>query len=58
MGGSVNGREGAGRTTLFMGELHWWTMDIDLEAELIKYGQLKEVKFYDEKASMKSKGLF
>ncbi|KAG1363750.1 RNA-binding protein cabeza [Cocos nucifera] len=56
-GVSVNGGgEGAGGTTLFVGELHWWTTDADLEAEVSKYGQLKEVKFYDEKASGKSKG--
>ncbi|XP_010928098.1 uncharacterized protein [Elaeis guineensis] len=56
-GGSVNGGgEGAGGTTLFVGELHWWTTDADLETEVSKYGQLKEVKFYDEKASGKSKG--
>ncbi|KAH9331369.1 hypothetical protein KI387_003477, partial [Taxus chinensis] len=46
---------GAG-TMLFVGELHWWTTDAELEAELSKYGRVKEVKFFDEKASGKSKG--
>ncbi|WOK98158.1 spidroin-1-like [Canna indica] len=47
---------GVGGTTLFVGELHWWTTDAELEAELCKYGQVKEVKFFDERASGKSKG--
>ncbi|MCL7035536.1 hypothetical protein MKW94_012960 [Papaver nudicaule] len=46
----------SGGTLLFVGELHWWTTDAELEAELCKYGSVKEVKFYDEKASGKSKG--
>lgn len=43
-------------TILFVGDLHWWTTDAELEAELCKYGVVKEVKFFDEKASGKSKG--
>eukprot|EP00252_Welwitschia_mirabilis_P022952 TRINITY_DN6372_c0_g1_i1.p1 TRINITY_DN6372_c0_g1~~TRINITY_DN6372_c0_g1_i1.p1 ORF type:complete len:589 (-),score=118.20 TRINITY_DN6372_c0_g1_i1:1054-2820(-) len=55
--GSVSGRHNEGGTTmLFIGELHWWTTDAELEAELEKYGKVKELKFYDEKASGKSKG--
>jgi cleavage and polyadenylation specificity factor subunit 6/7 len=50
------GGDDLGGTTLFMGELHWWTRDADLEAELSKYGSVKEVRFFDEKASGKSKG--
>ncbi|XP_020110829.1 LOW QUALITY PROTEIN: cleavage and polyadenylation specificity factor subunit 6-like [Ananas comosus] len=53
-GGGGGGR--GGTTTLFVGELHWWTTDADLEAELSKYGPVKEVRFFDEKASGKSKG--
>ncbi|KAE8645895.1 hypothetical protein Csa_011870, partial [Cucumis sativus] len=52
--GSAGG--GGGGTILFVGDLHWWTTDAELEVELCKYGPLKEVKFYDEKASGKSKG--
>ncbi|KAL0560656.1 hypothetical protein IC582_001065 [Cucumis melo] len=52
--GSAGG--GSGGTILFVGDLHWWTTDAELEVELCKYGPLKEVKFYDEKASGKSKG--
>ncbi|KAJ0988243.1 hypothetical protein J5N97_006599 [Dioscorea zingiberensis] len=54
--GNTNGAGGGGGTTLYVGDLHWWTTDAELEAELCKYGQVKEVRFYDEKASGKSKG--
>ncbi|XP_010539328.1 PREDICTED: cleavage and polyadenylation specificity factor subunit 6-like [Tarenaya hassleriana] len=50
------GSGGSNGTILFVGDLHWWTTDADLEAELCKYGAVKEVKFFDEKASGKSKG--
>ncbi|XP_010270237.1 PREDICTED: cleavage and polyadenylation specificity factor subunit CG7185 [Nelumbo nucifera] len=59
IGGSGNasgGASGGGGTILFVGDLHWWTTDAQLEAELTKYGPVKEVKFFDEKASGKSKG--
>ncbi|XP_076953920.1 uncharacterized protein LOC143628143 [Bidens hawaiensis] len=45
-----------GGTILFVGDLHWWTTDADLESQLCKYGHVKEIKFFDEKASGKSKG--
>ncbi|CAN6464350.1 unnamed protein product [Victoria cruziana] len=48
--------ESNGNTTLFVGELHWWTTDAELESELSKYGKVKEIKFFDERASGKSKG--
>ncbi|KAA8523549.1 hypothetical protein F0562_009972 [Nyssa sinensis] len=54
VGGGAGG--GGGGTILFVGDLHWWTTDAELEAELCKYGAVKEVKFFDEKASGKSKG--
>lgn len=47
---------GGGGTILFVGDLHWWTTDAELEVELCKYGPVKEVKFFDERASGKSKG--
>ncbi|KAL3503622.1 hypothetical protein ACH5RR_038071 [Cinchona calisaya] len=64
VGGTVGGGTGAGAgggaggqgTILFVGDLHWWTTDAELEVELSKYGPVKEVKFFDEKASGKSKG--
>lgn len=45
-----------GVTMLFLGELHWWTTDAELESVLSQYGRVKEIKFFDERASGKSKG--
>lgn len=45
-----------GSTMLFVGELHWWTTDAELESALSQYGRVKEIKFFDERASGKSKG--
>ncbi|CAO2829378.1 unnamed protein product [Amaranthus hypochondriacus] len=45
-----------GPTMLFVGELHWWTTDAELESVLSQYGKVKEIKFFDERASGKSKG--
>ena len=45
-----------GASRLFVGELHWWTTDAEVESVLSKYGRVKEFKFYDEKRSGKSKG--
>ncbi|XP_058102075.1 uncharacterized protein LOC131246183 [Magnolia sinica] len=45
-----------GTATLFVGELHWWTTDAELESVLSQYGRVKEIKFFDERASGKSKG--
>ncbi|GFQ04315.1 glycine-rich RNA-binding protein 7 [Phtheirospermum japonicum] len=58
VGGGVGGGSGGGGggTILFVGDLHWWTTDAELESELCKYGPVKEVKFFDERASGKSKG--
>ncbi|KAI3466421.1 hypothetical protein Pfo_023084 [Paulownia fortunei] len=55
-GGGGTGGSGGGGTILFVGDLHWWTTDAELESELCKYGPVKEVKFFDERASGKSKG--
>ncbi|KAJ0267031.1 RNA recognition motif domain-containing protein [Hirschfeldia incana] len=54
-GATIHGG-GSGITTLFIGDLHWWTTDAHLEAELCKYGVVKEVRFFDEKANGKSRG--
>ncbi|XP_062110515.1 uncharacterized protein LOC133822258 [Humulus lupulus] len=45
-----------GSAMLFVGELHWWTTDAELENVLSQYGRVKEIKFFDERASGKSKG--
>ncbi|WJX37435.1 hypothetical protein P8452_25199 [Trifolium repens] len=54
--GEGGGGGGGGNALLFVGDLHWWTTDADLEVELCKYGQVKDLRFFDEKASGKSKG--
>ncbi|KNA23856.1 hypothetical protein SOVF_020770 [Spinacia oleracea] len=54
--GMGGGGGGGGGNVLFVGDLHWWTTDAELETELVRYGDVKEVKFFDEKASGKSKG--
>ncbi|KAL2634952.1 hypothetical protein R1flu_006431 [Riccia fluitans] len=46
----------SGNIMLFVGELHWWTTDAELEAALSEYGRVKNLKFFEEKASGKSKG--
>ncbi|GAV59792.1 RRM_1 domain-containing protein [Cephalotus follicularis] len=45
-----------GSSMLFVGELHWWTTDAEIESILSQYGRVKEIKFFDERASGKSKG--
>ncbi|EPS69127.1 hypothetical protein M569_05640, partial [Genlisea aurea] len=55
-GGYGGAADGAGGTFLFVGDLHWWTTDADLESEICKYGVIKELKIYDERSSGKSKG--
>ncbi|KAJ0253352.1 hypothetical protein HA466_0110500 [Hirschfeldia incana] len=45
-----------GKTMLFVGELHWWTTDAEIESVLSQYGRVKEIKFFDERVSGKSKG--
>ena len=47
---------GSGGTILFVGDSHWWTIDAELEIDLSKYKPMKEVQFFYEKASGKSKG--
>ncbi|XP_047971839.1 cleavage and polyadenylation specificity factor subunit 6-like [Salvia hispanica] len=45
-----------GNTMLFVGELHWWTTDSEIESVLIQFGKVKEIKFFDERSCGKSKG--
>ncbi|KAF8410866.1 hypothetical protein HHK36_003403 [Tetracentron sinense] len=54
--GDINGNRGRGGTILFVGNLHWWTRGPELEAELCKYGNVKEVKFFVEMENRRSKG--
>ncbi|KAE8730877.1 Nuclear transcription factor Y subunit B-3 [Hibiscus syriacus] len=41
--GANGGAGGGGGTILFVGDLHWWTTDVELESELCKYGPVKEL---------------
>eukprot|EP00850_Spirogloea_muscicola_P001216 SM000004S15086 [mRNA] locus=s4:1270851:1273016:+ [translate_table: standard] len=58
--GQAAGARGAGAsggsTVLFVGELNWWTTDTELESALSEYGRIKNLKFFEEKASGKCKG--
>nr|XP_017233581.1 PREDICTED: 29 kDa ribonucleoprotein, chloroplastic-like [Daucus carota subsp. sativus] len=53
--GAVNVAQN-GESRLFVGELHWWTTDAEVQSVLSEYGRVKEFKFYDEKRSGRSKG--
>lgn len=55
-GGQAHTAEGGRGTMLFVGELHWWTTDAEIEASLAEFGSVKSVKFFEERASGKSKG--
>ncbi|RZR70713.1 hypothetical protein BHM03_00001115 [Ensete ventricosum] len=55
-GGLLDGGGGqTGDTSLLVSELHWWTTDADLKAELCKYGRVKEINF-DERDNGQSNG--
>ncbi|CAL5202334.1 unnamed protein product [Lathyrus oleraceus] len=43
-------------TWFFLGGLHWWTKDADVEYELCKYGEVREVRYFCDKASGKFRG--
>lgn len=47
---------GDGNGMIFVGDLQWWTTDAELEAALSEYGRVKNLKFYEERVSGKSKG--
>ncbi|KAH0719687.1 hypothetical protein KY290_004603 [Solanum tuberosum] len=53
---ALGGGDGSGGTILFVGNLHWWTTDAQVELELSRYGAVEDVKFFDEIASGKSNG--
>jgi cleavage and polyadenylation specificity factor subunit 6/7 len=53
-GSAIGGGDGPDSTTLFVGELHWWTADADLEAKLNKYGPVKEVRLISTTLPLKA----
>ncbi|EFJ38458.1 hypothetical protein SELMODRAFT_7061, partial [Selaginella moellendorffii] len=42
---------------IVISELQWWTTDAELEGALAEFGKIKGIKFFEERASGKSKGL-
>eukprot|EP00897_Mesotaenium_endlicherianum_P009435 jgi/Mesen1/851/ME000112S11001 len=55
-GGGGAGAGGGEGTVLLIGDLQWWTQDAELEAACSHYGPISQLKFFEEKASGKSKG--
>eukprot|EP00899_Mesostigma_viride_P008333 jgi/Mesvir1/17500/Mv08766-RA.1 len=45
-----------GQTSLFVGELQWWTTDAELEKALSEFGKVKNLRFFEERVNAKSKG--
>ncbi|KAK9832053.1 hypothetical protein WJX81_002599 [Elliptochloris bilobata] len=47
---------GGGTTAVYVGGLHWWTTDAELEALCREYGELAALRFFEDKSNGKSKG--
>ncbi|XP_058783991.1 uncharacterized protein LOC131658744 [Vicia villosa] len=47
---------GVGSTYFFLGNLHWWTTDTDVEYELCKYGEVRDLRFFLYEDCGKSQG--
>ncbi|XP_058751900.1 glycine-rich RNA-binding protein 5, mitochondrial-like [Vicia villosa] len=47
---------GVGSTHFFLGNLHWWTTDADVEYELCKYGEVRGLRFFLYEDCGKSQG--
>ena len=43
-------------TALYIGNLQWWTTDVDLERLCSKYGEILALKTFEDKLTGKSKG--
>lgn len=41
---------------VYIGDLHWWTTDADLEQECSRFGRIRDVKFFEDTSNGKSKG--
>ena len=52
-GGGGGGFEGA---SVIVGDLHWWSSDADVEAMASTVGKVTGIKFFEEKATGRSKG--
>ena len=47
---------GGGSTSVYIGQLQWWTTDGELETACSEYGHVEEVKMFEDRANGKSKG--
>lgn len=47
---------GGGTTAVYVGGLHWWTTDAELDALCREYGELAGLRFFEDKGNGKSKG--
>ena len=41
---------------MYVGQLQWWTTDAELESLCSEYGQVQELKIFEERGNGKSKG--
>ena len=48
----VEGAEGH----VYVGDLHWWTTDADLEQECLRFGRVRDITFFEDAVNGKSKG--
>lgn len=46
----------ADTTIVYVGELEWWTSDVELETICAEFGSVDSLTFFEDKASGKSKG--
>ena len=42
--------------SIYLGNLQWWTTDCELEQLCAQFGQINELKIFDERGNGKSKG--
>jgi RNA recognition motif-containing protein len=43
-------------SALYVGNLQWWTTDVELETACSEFGEVDKIKFFEEKSNGKSKG--
>jgi RNA recognition motif-containing protein len=54
--GGAGGGEGS-EIAVFIGNLQWWTTDVELETHCSEYGQVANMRFIEDKACGKSRGM-
>ena len=54
---SSRGEPSYGTTdAVYVGNLHWWTTDAQIEELCSQYGTVQKIRFFEDKANGKSKG--